>query len=275
MARALASGCGRSHDAPVDELDTVPDSSIPRGLAWTLAVTFIVATVIVLLLTFNVTATAPQFHEGENVLVDNILIDLANQQQRWPQDLLANVLFAIGFAAVAGLGTTLPRRLGAHRDRGRLVTAAFVVAATLGIVGELTYIGVKEVSINAQYCECALRDPQLISRAEALNTVVNLQTWLTDGFAVLFGFGLLAAAGLAAATSAMSAGWRTYTRWTGVAAIAFVLIGHLLTFVGSETLDLNTISALLIAIVAGILTPLWGIWTARRLGGAHGTHPTA
>ena len=135
------------------------------------------------------------------------------------------------------------------------------------------YIGIKEVSINAQYCECALRDPQLISRAEALNTVVNLQTWLTDGFAVLFGLGLFAAASLARSGSTMTAGWRAYTRWMGVAAIAFVLIGHLLTLVGSETLDLNTISALLVAVVAGILTPIWAIWTARILGAREAPHP--
>ena len=247
------------------DVDTVSDASIPRGLAWTLAITFIVATVIVLLLAFNISASEPQFHVGDNVLVDNILIDLANQQQRWPQDVLANVLFAIGFAAVGGLGTTLPARLGATDDRGRLVATAFVMAATLGVVAELLYLGVKEVSINAQYCECALRDPQLISRAEALNGVVNLQSWLTDGFAVLFGLGLFAAAALARSTGAMSAGWRSYTRWMGIAAIAFVLIGRVLTFVGSDTLDLNTISALLIAIVAGVLTPIWGIWTARTL----------
>jgi hypothetical protein len=249
----------------VHDVDTVPDASIPRGLAWALAISFVVATLIILLLTFNISASEPQFHEGDGVLVDNILIDLGNQQQRWPQDLLANVLFAIGFAAVGGLGATLPHRLGAGDDRGRLVTAAFLMAATLGVVAELTYLGVKEVSINAQYCECALRDPQLISRAEALGTVVNLQTWLTDGFAVLFGLGLFAAAGLARSTSAMSAGWRAYTRGMGIAAVAFVLLGHLLTFVGSGTLDLNTISALLIAIVAGVLTPIWAVWTARLL----------
>lgn len=255
------------------DTDIGSDSSIPRGLAWTLAVTFVLATVIVLLLTFNITASEPQFRDGENVLVDNILVNLANQQQRWPQDLLANLLFAVGFAAVAGLGTTLPRRLGPRDDRARLVTATFLVAATLGIVGELAYIGVKEVNISAQYCECALRDPQLISRAEALDTVGNLQVWLTDGFAVLFGLGLFAAASLARATSTMNAGWRSYTRWMGLAAIAFVLIGHLLTLVGSETLDLNTISALLIAVVAGILTPIWGIWTARILGAREAPHP--
>jgi hypothetical protein len=249
----------------VHDLDDVSDASIPRGLAWTLAITFIVGTIIILLLALNISAPEPQFHEGDNVLVDNILVDLANQQQRWPQDVLANVLFAIGFAAVGGLGTTLPHRLGAADDRGRLMASAFVMAATLGVVAELTYLGVKEMSINAQYCECALRDPQLISRAEALNGVVNLQGWLTDGFSVLFGLGLFAAAALARSTAAMSAGWRTYTRWMGIAAIAFVLIGRLLTFVGSDTLDLNTISALLIAIVAGILTPIWAIWTARML----------
>ena len=250
----------------MDELDTSADSAIPRALAWTLGLTFIVAGVIVVLLSFNISAPAPQFHEGENVLVDNILLDLANQQQRWPQDLLANLLFAVGFAAVAGLGTTLPRQLGRDADRGRLLTASFVVAATLGMVAELAYIGVKEANITAQYCECALRDPQLISRAEALTTVANLQVWLTDGFAVLFGLGLFAAASLSGAAQTMSAGWRTYTRWMGVAAIAFVVIGHVLSVVGSDKLDLDAISALLIAIVAAILTPIWAIWTARILG---------
>jgi uncharacterized membrane protein YvlD (DUF360 family) len=52
----------------------------------------------------------------------------------------------------------------------------------------------------------------------------------------------------------------------GVAAIAFVVIGHVLSVVGSDKLDLDAISALLIAIVAAILTPIWAIWTARILG---------
>ena len=148
-----------SHHAPMQEPDTGPNPSLPRLLGWGLAATFLLGTLLILLLNFNITAPAPAFHEGEDVLVDNILVDLTSQQQRWPQDLLANVLFAFGFASVAGLGATLPRWLGPDDDRRRLVAVTFILASALGIVGELAYLGIKEVSINAQYCECALRDP--------------------------------------------------------------------------------------------------------------------
>lgn len=241
------------------------ERSWSRSLAWLLAIAFLVATVITMLLNLNITASEPVFGQGDEVFVDNILIDLANQQERWPHDLAANLLFAIGFAAVAGLGATLPRLLGADDGRARLMAAAFVVAGTLGVVGELVYIGVAEAGINAQYCECALRDAQLISRGEGLNLVANAVGWLTDGFAVVFGVGLFAAAGLARGGSVMTSGWTTYTRWMGVAAVAFVLIGHLLTFLSSAENDLSVAGIALVAIVAGVLTPIWGIWTARSL----------
>lgn len=242
------------------------ERGVPRSLAWILAIAFFAATVMVILLNFNITAPEPSFRQGEEVLVDNILIDLANQQQRWPQDLIANLLFAVGFAAVAGLGATLPRLVGADDGRAGLMAAAFIVAGTLGVVGELLYIGVTEVGINAQYCECALRDPQLISRIEGLNLVRNAVSWLTDGFAVIFGVGLLAAAAIAGGDSRMPSGWRTYTRWMGVAAIAFVVVGHLLPAIASGgDVDLSLVSVALIALVAGVLTPIWGIWTARSL----------
>lgn len=166
---------------------------------------------------------------------------------------------------MAGLSATLPRLLGANDGGGRLVTTAFIVAGSLGIVGVLLYIGAKEASINAQYCECALRDPQLISRAEGLNAASNIQSWLTGGFAVLFGAGLLAAAGMTSSMRALPSGWKTYTRWMGVAAIGFVVIGHLLSFHGSDEMDLSVASIALVAIVAGVLTPIWGVWTARIL----------
>lgn len=242
-----------------------PERDLTPALAWTLAVSFVLATLIVLLLSLNITAPAPQFREGEAVLVDNIVIDVTNQGLRWPQDLVANLLYAVGFAAVAGLGATLPRRLRADEDRTRLAGAALVVAGALGVVGQLLYVGVKELGINAQYCECALRDAQLISRAEALTLAVNAQGWLIDGFAILLGVSLLAAARVASATAALTAGWRWYTRWFGIAAIAYVLLRHLLDAAGGPEGSFDDLALVLLAVVAGVLTPLWAAWTARTV----------
>ena len=238
---------------------------LARVLAWILAVSFPLAVLILVLLAFNITAPEPTFREGENVLVDNIITGFTSDQERWPQELAANLLFVLGFAAVAGLGATLPWLIGAADGARRLVATAFVVAAALGIVGMLLYVGVKEVTANPMYCECGSRDAQLISRVAVLDAASTAQNWMTDAYATLFGVGLL----VATSGASMPSGWRIYTRWLGVAAIVSVVIGRLLPviegLIDSPETDLRPIGLLLVVLVAGILTPIWAAWTARRL----------
>jgi hypothetical protein len=241
------------------------DRRLARVLAWVLAVSFPLAVLILVLLDFNITASEPTFREGDNVLVDNLITGFTNDQERWPQELAANLLFVLGFAAVAGLGATLPRLIGAADGARRLMRTAFVVAASLGIVAMLLYVGVKEVSANPMYCECGSRDAQLISRVAVLDAASNAQNWMTDAYAALFGVGLM----LAASGASMPSGWRIYTRWLGVAAIVSVVIGRLLPvlegLIDNPEVDLRPIGLLLVVLVAGILTPIWAVWTARRL----------
>jgi len=246
-----------------------------RMLAWILAVSFPLATIILVLLLLNITASEPTFREGDNVLADNIVTGFTNDQERWPQELAANLLFVLGFAAVAGLGATLPSLIGAADGARRLLAALFMVAATLGIVGMLLYVGVKEVAANPTYCECGSRDAQLISRVSVLDAASSAQNWLTDAFATLFGVGLL----VAASGAAMPSGWRTYSRWFGVAALGVVIIHRLIPLIqeviDNPDVDLFLAGDLLVAIVAGILTPIWAIWTARAMGDREAVEPAS
>jgi len=250
---------------------TDADRRLVRGLAWIVAVSFPLATLLLALLWLNITSPEPTFREGENVLVDNIVTGFTSDQERWPQELASQLIFVIGFAGVAGLGAVLPALTGAADGARRLMATAFVVAAILGIVGMLLYVGVKEVMANPMYCECGSRDAQLISRVSVLDAASNAQNWLTDAYATLFGVGLIIAASAAAA---MPRGWRTYSRWMGVVALLAVLIGRILPFIQFEIIDnpdvdLGNVALLLIVILSGILTPIWAIWTARTMNASN------
>jgi hypothetical protein len=251
------------HHGAVTELFS--DRRLARSFAFLLGAAFVLGTILLLLVQLDITVAEPIFHEGEEVLVDNILVRFEHDQAAWAQEATASLLFALGFASVAGLGATLPKLLGGSDGATRLWSTAFVIAGVVGVVAQLLYLGVKEVAISTQYCECALRDPQLIARAEALDLVSNAQGWLTDGFVLVFGFGLIVGGRISMSTLALAAGWRTYTLWLGIAAIAFVVLGRLLDALSGPDLDLEVISLALTALVAGVLTPIWAVWTARSL----------
>lgn len=246
---------------------TDADIRVARILAWILAISAPLATLLLALLWLNITAPEPTFREGENVLVDNLVTGFTSDQARWPQELTSQLLFVLGFAAVAGLGAVLPRLIGAAGGLRRLAGTSFIVAGTLGIVGMLLYVGVKEVMADPNYCECGSRDAQLISRVSVLDAASNAQNWLTDAYATLFGIGLIMAG---AGAASMPSGWRTYSRWMGVAALVAVVLGRLLPFIQFELIndpevDLGNVGLLLIVIFSGVLTPIWAIWTARAV----------
>lgn len=254
---------------------TDTDRRIVRVLAWIVAISFPLATLLLALLWLNITSPEPTFREGENVLVDNIVTGFTSEQERWPQELASQLLFILGFVGVAGLGATLPGLIGATDGARRLMGTFFVVAATLGIVAMLLYVGVKEIAADPQYCECGSRDAQLISRMSILDAISNAQNWMLDAYATLFGVGLIIAGSAAAA---MPSGWRTYSRWTGVIALVAVLVGRLIPFIQFEIInnpnvDLGNVALLLIVIVSGLLTPIWAIWTARLLGDRTAVEP--
>jgi hypothetical protein len=237
-----------------------------RGMAWLVAGTFLVASVMLLLLSFNITAPEPT-DPGTDNIVDNVFAFFENESLRWPQDLAIQLLFAVGFAGVAALGPILRHLIGRDDPGPTMLATALLAAGLLGVVAQLVYIGMKEVAIVAEYCDCEYAAHQLIARREILEAVGGVQQWLNQAFIYLFSFGLLLTARHAAGI--LPAGLLSFSRALGIAGIFTALFNLIVPAVADaiklQDVDVGQIGLLLIVVVAGILTPIWAAWLARSL----------
>src|SRR6266508_3550925 len=78
------------------------------------------------------------------------------------------------------------------RDDPRMMlgTLAIGVGAGIGAVGQLLFLGAKEVGIDPHYCDCVRAAEQIISRGQTLGMIDNAQRWLVVGFLGLASAGL-------------------------------------------------------------------------------------
>jgi hypothetical protein len=242
-----------------------------RRWAWLLAVTFLVATVIVALVSLNITAPAPDFAD-DTALPDIILANFASAREAWLQDMGASVLFALGFLAIAAVGPILRVLLDRSDPRATRVAVLFLVAGTIGILSQIIYVGGKEVAIVPYYCDCDYLAAQLISRGTVLDVIVGIQAWMVDAFIVLFALGLLAAASLASAR-AWPAGFVRASQGLavlGLASVAWNRVAVTLLINAQVDIDYGRIGLAILAIIAGVATPLWAAMLARTLSRAEG-----
>jgi len=248
----------------MDEM--LPWRRLGSRLAWILALSFVIATVITGLLALNVTAPEPNY-PADGTVIDTIFAQLQNQSVRWPQDLAASVLYALGFGVIGVLGLALRRILDRDSPAAMLVAATFLMAAVVGLLSQLAYIGAKEVAITPYYCDCEFRAAELMSRNWDLNVVMGIQGWLVDGFSVLFATGLLAAAGLARAAG-WPGEWVMLTRVLAVAGLASVGWNRVvvpLLINAQVDIDYGLIGLGILAVIAGLLTPIWAAGVAMTL----------
>ena len=226
-------------------------SSLARVLAWTLAITFIFGTVTVLLLSFQAFGSPPA---PKPDFADRIVAEFEFQQSQWPIDLAGTAAFAVGFLALGGLGPVLARLADSDDARRGLVTAGFLTAGGLGTAAQLLWIGTAPVATDPHYCECGLLADELMSRITALNIVQGAQTWLTSGAIVAAAAGVVAAG-----TLGREAGMPKAWLWVSLALAVVGVIAAILPVV-----DIYPFNVLLIAVIAGVLFPIWAIWLALR-----------
>ena len=244
--------------------------------AWLLAATFLVATVVVVLMNLNITAPAPKIADNAT-LPDVIFANFAAARAAWPQDAGSAFLFALGFLAVAMLGLVLRSTLDRTDPRAMRVAVLFMVAGTIGILSQVVYIGGKEVAIAPYYCDCDYLAPQLISRGSVLDALVGMQSWMVDTFSFIFAVGLLAVAGLAAAAS-WSSRFVVVTRVLAVAGFALVAwdrVAAPLLNGANVDIDYGRIGLVILALIAGIGVPVWAAMLARSLSRPDAARGTA
>ena len=227
-----------------------PTSTAISRVAWLLAILSVAATVLTLVLAFDLTGAPPPISETAD-FPTVILSTQSFVQSRWPIDFLGSLLFAVVFGVVALLGALLSARTGRVEVLGLLIAGG-----VLGMASQLTYIGAHQVAVAMPYCDCGFKTEEIISQTWGLLLIDGVADWLLNGAAVLLAVGVVYA-GAALAGRGMPAAWRTLS-W----ALAFVLVlGVAVTIIGID----GPIGPLMTAVVTGLLLPIWAVWLAERL----------
>jgi hypothetical protein len=221
----------------------------PRSLlGWVAAITLVVATLLTVVLRFNLTGEPPLRAEGAD-FVDFIVTRVTFDRDRLPLDLGASLLFATAFLALAGVGSLLGPVVR-DADRGRVLAAAFVVAGVLGAAAQLIHVGAAAVASDPTICDCGYRAEEIIGRLQAMHVADGERIWLTHGAFVAGSIGFFLAAALR---------WGSSWRFLSIA-----IGGMLLLAVVVEVIGLETVPEVLVLATVGLLIPAWAVILARR-----------
>ena len=244
--------------------------------AWVLAASFLLGAIWLVLVTQNITAPGPAIADDAS-LPDAIFENFRAAREAFPQELAYTLLFSLGFLAVAILGPILRDVFGRGDPRVTRLTVLFLVAGTIGILSQVVYLGGKEVTTAPYYCDCDYLAPQLISRGSILDALDGIQSWMIDAFSFLFAVGLLAAASLA-----RDRGWGAgFVRASqglavlGLASAGWDRVGVPLLVNADVHIDYYGIGQLILAVIAGVATPLWAVLLARSLSRGEGASPAS
>jgi hypothetical protein len=227
-----------------------PRANATSRVAWLLAILSVAATVLTLVLSFDLTGAPPPVSETAD-FPTRILETQAFVQSRWPLDLAGSLLFAGVFGMIALLGALLFGRTGRVELLGLMIAGGI-----LGMASQLTYIGAHQVAAAIAYCDCGFKTEEVISQTWGLTLIDGVADWILHGAAVLLAGGVIYA-GDALAGRGMPAAWGT---------LSWALAGVLLLSVALNVVGLDgPIGPLLIALVTGVLLPIWAVWLATRL----------
>jgi hypothetical protein len=225
-----------------------------RVLALLLAAFMVAAVALQLVLQFDLTGSPP---EGMTPGSDEIMAFFQFEHGRWPIDFASEVLFALGFMALAGVGILLSRLADPTDTRRVLAPALFLGVGGLGVAASLVWIGVAPIVTDPHYCTCDLRDALLAARVTAGDIAGSASIWLGNGAVFMAAIGFVLVVGLARAAG-MSAGWTMLTWLTAAVALLGVVLAST-TIAPSENMPIAPYISLA---VGGILIPIWAVWLA-------------
>jgi hypothetical protein len=231
---------------------------IVRWLAWSVAILFLVGTVLHLVDYFNLYASPPNIPDSLNMVERR----LAVQDYRvaiWPVFMLGNLATAIGFMVTTVLGLGLAGRVAANSSQRLGIAAGLGMAGIFGAVAQLVVIGAAQPTIDTPYCDCGFKETEIVSQIWAQQLAEGASQWLTNSALVLAAIGIAAAG--TAFRNRMPASWNILSWLAAVALIAAVAIPFL-----QINPDLDFWVGV---IVAGVIVPIWAIWLGASLPDRH------
>ena len=224
-------------------------------LGWVVAISFVLASVLVYVDRFNLVATPPEL--GAENLVDRILGSADYRQAIWPVFLWTNLLFGIGFIASVAFASAV-----ASAARARRGLATFTAFATTGgiiaAIASIIPIGAVQASVWLQYCDCGFKEAEVVSAFWAQMVALDISDWFSRVASVVLAVAL--AALVRDAGAVISAALRT---WTYLAAILLAAVPILITIDRFEPVPELANLAL-----GAVIIPVWAVWLGRSVEAA-------
>lgn len=228
---------------------------IGRAAAWINAVCYFLGASLYLLVDLEVTWSRADFGT-DNSLLGRLSTFFANEQDRWPQELTYTLLFTVAFLSLIPIGLVLRDHLGRHLATSQMVSASLLAAGVIGAVDQLALIGGKDAILEASRCNACQVTPVLASLNSSLTTLEGITRWVSLGFFLLAGSGILFASWAAYDQPLFSRRWIQLGMVLGLVYLGGVV---------AVNLEMEPLFQIVVGIGAGILAPLWSAWLAIQL----------
>jgi hypothetical protein len=221
-------------------------------LSWVVAVSFFLAVVLQFVDRLNLVATPPDLPTSN--MVERSLATVDYRQAIWPVFLWTNLLFAVGFGAIAAFAGAL---LGALGRRLAVFGALAAVGGTIGAISSIIPIGSVDSAVWLGYCDCGFKEQEIISQIWATMVAQDISVWLVRAAGVTLAVAVIVF--LRDGREVLTQPLRAWSYLTVIGLVAAPVLG----VISPERL--GDIADLLTAAVAAILVPVWAIWLGRSI----------
>ena len=240
------------------------DHRLGRWAAWGNAACFVIASIMYLLYSYEITRTAADV-DGQPV-AQRLAQFFTAERAGFGQEMVFSLLFGLGFLLLAVLGLVLWRRFGRASPAGALGGAALVAGGLIGLVGQLAFVGTKEAILDQSACiECRAADAHLVALSSSLDTIQGATRWIGLGFFLLAGIGVFL---LSRANSA--------TAWfpQSVTTLGYVVAALYIAGVIAAMFDLDTLFDILVGVGGAIAAPAWALLIGSSLARGPAARPS-
>jgi hypothetical protein len=228
---------------------------IGRAAAWINAFCYFGGALLYLLVDLEITWSRATFASDDSLL-SMLTQFFVNEQDRWPQELTYTMLFTVGFLSLIPIGLVLRDHLGRDLATSQMVAASLLAAGVIGAVAQLALVGGKDAILEASRCTQCQQTPVLASLNGSLTTLEGITRWVSLGYFLLAGTGILFASWAAFDQPAFSSGWVRLGTFVGLIHLAGVI---------AVNLQIETAFQVVIGLGAGVLVPVWSVWLALQL----------
>ena len=228
----------------------VPDRRTLAWLAGSLVILVVISAAVTLLFALGVLLPPP---DETDDFVDQLLFMRTHDEKAFPFVIIGSLATLGDYLIAAMLGLVL--RAWAEPSPMRDGMALLLVfGGAIGIAAQLLNIGVGDAA-RPYYCDCGYVAEEVIGLDRALNVGWSMVNWLSIGAITLVGFGVA----LAGRVVEVSSTWRllSYAIAVGALAAAALQVAGSIVFIGA--FDPFLVADLILAVVSGILVPIWAI----------------